>query len=145
MKHRPHRSPSVETPNSLPASGDLHLQEMQAPGSRSDFGLGGCGGLSVGEPTTAHLAPLARPDLPGRLGQRRCWVAGCLRRKAPDCARYPRHTAGVRCSTPRLDIYYVFDPDIFDERCVPCSAALAPDWVPPCGPVSQIPAQGHNP
>ena len=46
---------------------------------------------------------------------------------------------------PRLDIYYVFDPDIFDERCVPCSAALAPDWVPPCGPVSQIPAQGHNP
>ena len=52
---------------------------------------------------------------------------------------------GVRCSTPRLDIYYVFDPDIFDERCVPCSAAVAPDWAPPCGPVSQIPTQGHNP
>ena len=50
----------------------------------------------------------------------------------------PRHTAGVRHSTPRLDIYYVFDPDIFDERCVPCSAAR-----PPLGSalwsVSQIP------
>ena len=38
-------------------------------------------------------------------------------------------TVGVRAL--RLDsTSYSFDPDIFDERCVPCSAALAPDWVP---------------
>ncbi len=34
------------------------------------------------------------------------------RRHSTPC---PRHTAGVRHSTPRLDIYYVFDPDIFDD------------------------------
>ena len=81
----------------------------------------------------ARLAPPAS-GLAAALGK------GCVGSSSKDCdtapllqglarlrARCPRHTAGVR-SRPSSSSYTYHSTR---RRCVPCSAALAPDWAPP--------------
>ena len=77
------------------------LGQLASAGDAKSRGLlGGCPAVcrSASRRPPWHLAPLARPDLPGRLGRRRCRVARCLGGGTPPRAR------GTRvCATLRLD------------------------------------------
>ena len=89
---------------------------------------GGCGGPR-GRPPRAAGSGLAAALGKGCVGSssKDCDTAPLLQGLARLRARCPRHTAGVR-SRPSSSSYTYHSTR---RRCVPCSAALAPDWAPP--------------